>query len=151
MDDSLWIPDRPMRFIDIGCGNGLLVYLLVKEGHIGKGIDIRRRNIWSRFQGSWFQRLFWDFNQLHHFIRIFMHIHVLYYNTVYVERSLETVERNWFGWGSSQARESFWKCRLDFGKSHRRINALDTCYCSAFKSELLASTMLFFRFFLKME
>ena len=42
---------RPVRFIDIGCGNGLLVYLLVKEGHIGKGIDIRRRNIWSRFEG----------------------------------------------------------------------------------------------------
>ena len=45
--------DRPVRFIDIGCGNGLLVYLLVKEGHIGKGIDIRRRNIWSRFEGNW--------------------------------------------------------------------------------------------------
>jgi len=43
--------NRPVRFIDIGCGNGLLVYLLVKEGHIGKGIDIRRRNIWSRFEG----------------------------------------------------------------------------------------------------
>ena len=52
VDDLPRIPDRPVRFIDIGCGNGLLVYLLVKEGHIGKGIDIRRRNIWSRFQGQ---------------------------------------------------------------------------------------------------
>ena len=64
VEDSPWIPDRPVRFIDIGCGNGLLVYLLVKEGHIGKGIDIRRRNIWSRFQGRWIQRLFLNFDEI---------------------------------------------------------------------------------------
>ena len=61
-----------MRFIDIGCGNGLLVYLLVKEGHIGKGIDIRRRNIWSRFQGQWdLETFFEDFYEFHQLIRIF--------------------------------------------------------------------------------
>ena len=65
VEDSPWIPDRPVRFIDIGCGNGLLVYLLVKEGHIGKGIDIRRRNIWSRFQGRWIQRLFSNLIKFH--------------------------------------------------------------------------------------
>ncbi|BFZ18817.1 hypothetical protein BsWGS_21856 [Bradybaena similaris] len=36
-------------FVDLGCGNGLLVYILTKEGHKGLGIDLRRRNIWSTF------------------------------------------------------------------------------------------------------
>ena len=35
-------------FVDLGCGNGLLVYILTMEGHSGVGYDIRRRNkIWS--------------------------------------------------------------------------------------------------------
>ena len=36
-------------YLDIGCGNGLLVYLLSSEGHPGKGIDIRARKIWSLY------------------------------------------------------------------------------------------------------
>jgi len=36
-------------FFDIGCGNGLLVYLLTCEGYPGKGIDIRARKIWSLY------------------------------------------------------------------------------------------------------
>nr|CAG4642587.1 EOG090X07W1 [Evadne anonyx] len=36
-------------FFDIGCGNGLLVYLLASEGYPGKGIDIRARKIWSLY------------------------------------------------------------------------------------------------------
>lgn len=36
-------------FIDIGCGNGLLVYILVGEGYTGYGVDLRRRNIWEHF------------------------------------------------------------------------------------------------------
>ncbi|CAG5118913.1 unnamed protein product, partial [Candidula unifasciata] len=36
-------------FVDLGCGNGLLVYILTKEGHKGLGIDLRKRNIWSTF------------------------------------------------------------------------------------------------------
>lgn len=39
--------DYKQSFIDIGCGNGLLVYLLASEGYPGKGIDIRARKIWS--------------------------------------------------------------------------------------------------------
>jgi tRNASer (uridine44-2'-O)-methyltransferase len=39
--------DYRQSFIDIGCGNGLLVYLLTSEGYPGKGIDIRARKIWS--------------------------------------------------------------------------------------------------------
>lgn len=36
-------------FVDLGCGNGLLVYLLSNEGHQGVGIDVRKRKIWDRF------------------------------------------------------------------------------------------------------
>ena len=59
--------------MDLGCGNGLLVYLLASEGvsggegrggrevksmalavsapqHPGKGIDLQRRKVWQRFE-----------------------------------------------------------------------------------------------------
>ncbi len=36
-------------FIDIGCGNGLLVYILAGEGYTGYGVDLRKRNIWEHF------------------------------------------------------------------------------------------------------
>lgn len=35
--------------MDLGCGNGLLVYILAKEGHPGVGIDVRKRQIWDMF------------------------------------------------------------------------------------------------------
>lgn len=35
------------KFVDLGCGNGLLVHILTQEGHTGFGIDIRPRKIWS--------------------------------------------------------------------------------------------------------
>lgn len=34
-------------FVDLGCGNGLLVYILSGEGHMGYGIDVRKRGIWD--------------------------------------------------------------------------------------------------------
>ncbi|KAE9380107.1 DUF1613-domain-containing protein [Stipitochalara longipes BDJ] len=34
-------------FVDIGCGNGLLVHLLIEEGYLGWGFDARRRKSWS--------------------------------------------------------------------------------------------------------
>lgn len=37
------------RFLDAGCGNGFLVYLLISEGHPGVGIDLQRRKIWDRY------------------------------------------------------------------------------------------------------
>ncbi|XP_050302720.1 probable tRNA (uracil-O(2)-)-methyltransferase [Anthonomus grandis grandis] len=43
----LWKEDRDVRFIDCGCGNGLLVYLLNQEGYEGYGVDVRRRPIWD--------------------------------------------------------------------------------------------------------
>jgi tRNASer (uridine44-2'-O)-methyltransferase len=37
-------------FVDIGCGNGLLVYILNKEGWNGWGFDARRRKTWDTFE-----------------------------------------------------------------------------------------------------
>lgn len=36
-------------FIDLGCGNGFLSYLLMEEGHPGKGIDLQKRGIWDMY------------------------------------------------------------------------------------------------------
>ncbi|XP_062589805.1 probable tRNA (uracil-O(2)-)-methyltransferase [Saccostrea cucullata] len=36
-------------FVDLGCGNGLLVHILQSEGHPGLGLDVRKRNIWDLY------------------------------------------------------------------------------------------------------
>lgn len=36
-------------FVDIGCGNGVLAYILLAEGYPGEGFDARRRKTWSIF------------------------------------------------------------------------------------------------------
>ncbi|CZR51803.1 related to tRNA (uracil-O(2)-)-methyltransferase [Phialocephala subalpina] len=36
-------------FVDIGCGNGLLVHVLLEEGYTGWGFDARKRKSWSTF------------------------------------------------------------------------------------------------------
>lgn len=42
--------DRLQSFADLGCGNGLLVYILSQEGHEGSyGVDLRKRKIWDQF------------------------------------------------------------------------------------------------------
>jgi tRNASer (uridine44-2'-O)-methyltransferase len=42
--------DKPFPgFVDIGCGNGLLVYLLRKEGYSGWGFDARSRRSWESY------------------------------------------------------------------------------------------------------
>ncbi|KAH7731185.1 Protein C23G10.7 c [Aphelenchoides avenae] len=41
-------PTPPKMFADIGCGNGVLTYLLTKEGFAGVGLDIRKRKIWDQ-------------------------------------------------------------------------------------------------------
>ncbi|XP_076828603.1 putative tRNA (uracil-O(2)-)-methyltransferase [Brachyhypopomus gauderio] len=55
----LWGEDRAEKgatskqsFVDLGCGNGLLVHILTNEGHPGKGIDVRKRKIWSMYGSS---------------------------------------------------------------------------------------------------
>ncbi|GLV32377.1 uncharacterized protein CBL_00914 [Carabus blaptoides fortunei] len=47
----LWQRNSPrkQRFVDLGCGNGLLVHILSQEGHIGYGVDVRARKIWSMY------------------------------------------------------------------------------------------------------
>lgn len=52
----IWKEERIRRktqqlqsFADLGCGNGLLVYILTAEGHTGFGMDVRKRNIWQRY------------------------------------------------------------------------------------------------------
>ena len=39
-------------FVDIGCGNGVLVDTLLREGYSGWGFDARRRKTWDTFDGS---------------------------------------------------------------------------------------------------
>ena len=41
--------DRFPGFVDIGCGNGVLVDVLLREGYQGWGFDARRRKTWSTF------------------------------------------------------------------------------------------------------
>ncbi|KAH6628659.1 hypothetical protein F5144DRAFT_320082 [Chaetomium tenue] len=36
-------------FVDIGCGNGLLVYILNQEGFVGWGFDARSRKSWATY------------------------------------------------------------------------------------------------------
>ncbi|XP_056883570.1 probable tRNA (uracil-O(2)-)-methyltransferase [Takifugu flavidus] len=52
----LWAEERARKgltarqtFVDLGCGNGLLVHILTNEGHSGKGIDVRKRKIWDMY------------------------------------------------------------------------------------------------------
>jgi tRNASer (uridine44-2'-O)-methyltransferase len=35
------------NFVDLGCGNGLLVFILNDQGYSGYGVDMRRRKIWD--------------------------------------------------------------------------------------------------------
>ncbi|KAL4956271.1 hypothetical protein BDW69DRAFT_203488 [Aspergillus filifer] len=36
-------------FVDVACGNGVLVYILLSEGYAGYGFDARKRKTWSIF------------------------------------------------------------------------------------------------------
>jgi tRNASer (uridine44-2'-O)-methyltransferase len=51
---ELWAEVYPSKsdfpgFVDIGCGNGLLVHILIEEGYSGSGFDARRRKSWSTY------------------------------------------------------------------------------------------------------
>ncbi|KAF5269671.1 hypothetical protein FQA39_LY08594 [Lamprigera yunnana] len=52
---SLWKirhPNNKPTFVDLGCGNGLLVYILNQEGFLGEGIDVRKRKIWEWYSNT---------------------------------------------------------------------------------------------------
>ena len=44
--------EKKQKFVDLGCGNGLLVYILNSEGHLGVGIDLRKRKIWDSYNSD---------------------------------------------------------------------------------------------------
>ncbi|KAH8360107.1 hypothetical protein KR093_010834 [Drosophila rubida] len=48
---TLWTSTQsePTAFADLGCGNGLLVYVLNAEGYKGYGYDVRQRKLWSLY------------------------------------------------------------------------------------------------------
>ncbi|KER33505.1 hypothetical protein T265_00620 [Opisthorchis viverrini] len=48
---------KSIYFVDVGCGNGLLVFVLLNEGFNGTGVDIRKRKIWSSYPDSVQNRL----------------------------------------------------------------------------------------------
>ncbi|KAJ4419645.1 tRNA(Ser) Um(44) 2'-O-methyltransferase [Gnomoniopsis sp. IMI 355080] len=39
-------------FVDIGCGNGLLVHILHREGYAGWGFDARARKSWAKYSST---------------------------------------------------------------------------------------------------
>lgn len=39
-------------FVDIGCGNGLLVHILNRENYVGWGFDARERKSWSKYRST---------------------------------------------------------------------------------------------------
>lgn len=54
---SVWSQDKEEgkgkpSFVDLGCGNGLLVHILSGEGYRGAGIDLRRRKIWDSLEAD---------------------------------------------------------------------------------------------------
>lgn len=48
----LWGEQKPVSYVELGCGNGLLVHILNSEGHKGVGIDLRSRKIWKIYPES---------------------------------------------------------------------------------------------------
>ena len=48
LDEEQQKPQFP-GFVDIGCGNGVLVHILLSEGYPGCGFDARARKTWSIF------------------------------------------------------------------------------------------------------
>jgi tRNASer (uridine44-2'-O)-methyltransferase len=51
------LPSTFPGFVDIGCGNGLLVYILNAEGWQGWGFDARRRKTWATFGSDYEDKL----------------------------------------------------------------------------------------------
>lgn len=47
--NSIYSSKQSFEFRDLGCGNGILVYILTMEGYRGEGIDARARKSWDSF------------------------------------------------------------------------------------------------------
>ncbi|KAJ3273359.1 tRNA(Ser) Um(44) 2'-O-methyltransferase [Terramyces sp. JEL0728] len=48
--------DKEHQFVDLGCGNGFLVYILNSEGFSGYGIDLTRRKFWDKLNTNLIER-----------------------------------------------------------------------------------------------
>lgn len=47
--NQMYTNKEEFTFVDVGCGNGLLVNILIKEGYKGYGIDARARKSWDTY------------------------------------------------------------------------------------------------------
>lgn len=47
--NQIYKTKEEFTFVDVGCGNGLLVNILIKEGFTGYGIDARARKSWDTY------------------------------------------------------------------------------------------------------
>lgn len=47
--DQMYKSKTEFSFVDVGCGNGLLVNILINEGYQGYGIDARARKSWATY------------------------------------------------------------------------------------------------------
>lgn len=54
----LWGDTKP-SFVDMGCGNGLLVHVLNSEGYNGVGLDVRSRKMWAQYPKSTVLKVLW--------------------------------------------------------------------------------------------
>ncbi|KAJ3088754.1 tRNA methyltransferase 44 [Quaeritorhiza haematococci] len=43
---------RKQTFVDVGCGNGFLTYILTNEGYTGYGVDITARKSWEMYTNT---------------------------------------------------------------------------------------------------
>lgn len=50
--------NKKQSFVDLGCGNGFLVYILCKEGYDGKGIDMEKRPMWDEYEKEYQDRMY---------------------------------------------------------------------------------------------
>ncbi|KIW47171.1 uncharacterized protein PV06_02769 [Exophiala oligosperma] len=47
---QMYSPGTFPGFVDVACGNGVLTYVLIKEGYNGHGFDARRRRTWDALE-----------------------------------------------------------------------------------------------------
>jgi hypothetical protein len=48
----IWKHDQSQRFVDLGCGNGFLTFILSQEGYSGYGVDMTRRKLWAELDDT---------------------------------------------------------------------------------------------------
>ncbi|KAJ3313347.1 tRNA methyltransferase 44 [Boothiomyces sp. JEL0838] len=48
--------EKEYQFVDLGCGNGFLVYILNSEGYKGYGIDLTKRKFWDKLSTNLTER-----------------------------------------------------------------------------------------------